>query len=347
MKQRHTIKDVAQLAGVSVGTVSNVLNRKPFVAQKTIAKVKAVARELDYHPSLAARNLRSRKSNVVSLHLVYLNEGDMSQSLWDFYFPIIMGFTRSLKRRGLKLHLEFNRLEDLMDQEILMEIIHSHGSRGAAFVIPNQEEFKDKIKLGKVRIPIVTLFSFIDENVPSLQVDNVNAVYNTVKWLQHLGHEKISYISGRRHDCTAIEREEGYRAAMKSRGTLDILNGDWTVSGGIQCIETIVRRGSLPSAICCANDFMAMGVLRICHDYHIKIPSEISVVGFDDNIMCQVSDPQLTSMKMPLEMIGLQGADILIDYEVSGEIRHDILPAKLIKRNSVQERSKPVLQSIS
>jgi len=335
MKKRYTIRDVAKLAGVSLGTVSNVLNEKPIVANKTVSKVKSATQALNYQPSFVARNLRRSKSDIISLHLVYLDEEDMSHSLWDFYYPIIMGFTNTIKTKGLKLHIEYNRLDDLIDNELLTKAIYGHSSRGAAFVIPMQEFYIGSILLKNMRFPIVSLFSKIEDSLPSVRIDNYNAVFDAVRWLQDLGHKEIAFITGSKDDCTALERQDGYRAAMMSKGYPDILEGDWTIASGMDCMLKIISRNSLPTAVFCANDHMAMGVLRVCRDQGIRIPERISVIGFDDNLMCHVSDPQLTSLHMPLYEMGRKGAEILLRFEETGRVEHHVLAAELKPRSSV------------
>jgi LacI family transcriptional regulator len=340
MEKRHTIKDVAKLAGVSLGTVSNVLNKKPIVANETVGKVKAAARTLKYQPSFVARNLRCNKSEIISLHLVYLDEGDMSHSLWDFYYQIIMGFTNTLKKKGLKLHLEYNRLDDLTDDELLMKALYGHSSRGVAFVIPMQKAYIGKILSEDVGFPIVSLFSKIKDSLPSVRIDNYNAVFDAVHWLQDLGHKEIAFVGGRKDDCTALERQNGYRAAMKSKGYLNIRDGDWTIESGIGCMQEIVSRETLPTAVFCANDHMAMGVLHVCRNHSIRIPEDMSVIGFDDSLMCQVSDPQLASLDMPLYEMGMKGAEILLGFEETGTIEHHVFAAKLKQRGSVTGRTR-------
>jgi DNA-binding LacI/PurR family transcriptional regulator len=330
-KGKVTIGDVAQKAGVSVGTASQALNNKQGIAAKTIEKVLSAARELNYYPSDKVRHLR-----IISLYLVTLDEGKINQSLWDFYFSIIQGFTDVLKEHDFRLHLESISIEELTDLPLLLDLMHGNYSNGAAFVIPLQDDYEERIKLNKIPVPMVTLFSNIDDSISSVNIDNFNASLNVVNWLKHIGHEHIVFVSGPENDHTALERKKGYLSAMKGSSTCSVYYGNWTHESGVSALKEIITSGQKVTAIFCANDFMAMGVMRACKDLRIRIPDDISLVGFDDSLMCQFSEPQLTSVRMPLYQMGRKGAELLFrKHQIVKHPFHTILPAELVIRNSV------------
>ncbi len=336
MYNKPTIADVAKLAGVSLGTASHAINNKKGVATSTIAKVREAVQKLDYYPSIAARQLRGKKSNIVSLYIPIPETGKIHHSTWTFYFPIIQGFMDKIKKKGFRIHLEFINMEELAYFSHLESFVLGYQVHGTAFILPYKGDFSGIYRLAEIGIPVVTIYSKINDSISSVRTDNFNASKIEVEWLMSLGHKNIGFISGGDSHFASNERKEGYLAGMNKSSYKNIYQGNWTIKSGIEGLKYFITQKEHPTAIFCANDHMAIGVLKACRDLQISIPHDISIVGFDDNFICQVSDPQLTSTKMPLYEMGQESASILLSKSNinNKRIEHQIIHSKLVIRNS-------------
>jgi len=340
MKNRPTISDVARRAGVAVGTASQALNNKTGVSYETIKKVIRAANELKYIPSRAARELKGKKSNLISLHLIVPQNNKIHPSTWGFYFPVIQGFINELNIHRYKIHLELNNIQDLLDHSFLSNYIGAYNIQGAGFIITSNGDYRGLLTaVDEYSIPIVTIYTKLYDSISSVYIDNLSASYNVTSWLKQLGHKKIAFISGPGNDFAANERKNGYLKNMQENNDdVFIFEGNWDVESGEQQLKNMIYQGIFPTAVFCANDHMAMGVLKACRHLQIKIPDRISLVGFDDTMMSKVSDPPITSVRMPLIEMGQESAKLLcnsIQANKKTNPEHRLLQTKLIIRNSV------------
>lgn len=335
--KKPTITDVAKLAGVSIGTASRAFNKKPGVSDEKSEKVHEAAKKLKYFPSIVAQQLRENKSNVITLHIMLPQDNEIHPSTWVFYFPIIQGFSDELIKEKMRLHLEFNHINELSDPSRLVSYLRGYNIQGAAFITPFTGDYNGLLKLKEYSIPVVTLYGRIYDSISSIDIDNLSAAYNVTNWLLRLGHEKITFIGAPETDFAAVERKNGYLKAMEGSKNSSVFRGNWDLESGSQQLKRIISQDEIPSAIFCANDHMAIGVLNACMDLRLQIPDKISLVGFDDSIICQVSNPKLTSVRMPLYEMGQQAASILKNEranKITGVV-HRLLKAELKIRSSV------------
>lgn len=338
MRKRPTIVDVAKVAGVSVGTASQALNKKPGVAQATADRVVAAARKLHYVPSLAAQGLRGGKSDLFSLHVIVARSDDIHPSTWDFYFPVIQGFINEFHERNCRVHLEIDNVTDVTDTSILFSYLQSYNIQGCGFVITTKAEYDSlRVIAEQLGLPMVSVYAKISESIPSVSVDNYRASYEATSWLRGLGHTEIAFVAGLRSDYAALDRERGYKHAMRGLRT-SIYEGTWDFESGDVELRRMFSSPRVPSAVFCANDHMALGVLAACRDLRIDVPGQLCIVGFDDSIMARVVSPSLTTMRMPLVQMGRQAAASLLAQK-GGDDRtvpqHVSLKAELVVRNSV------------
>jgi LacI family transcriptional regulator len=334
--RRPTILDVAKLAGVSIGTTSNVLNRKTGVSDEALSKVNSAAKTLNYHPSFAARILRKEKSSLISLHLCILPDGNIHPSTWSYYFPIIQGFLHGAKQRGFRAHLELTSTDELEDVTYLESFLVGYQISGAAFILPYSGKFPGLFTLKARNHCIITIGSRISDSIPSVRTDDFEAATRAVEWLRGMGHSRIGYINGEQSHFAAELRKKAYLRVMKDTGYRMVFDGDWTIESGVEGLKYFIAQKNTPSAIFCANDHMAIGVLKACRTLRISVPDDLSVVGFDDDYICNVSSPELTTVNMPLFEIGEEAVNSLLpgptDHGVSN--LHRVLPSELIVRNS-------------
>jgi LacI family transcriptional regulator len=333
-QSRPTIVDVAKLAGVSLGTASQALNQKGGVAKETVAKVLEAAKQLNYYPSFAARHIQGQTSNILTLHLSIPPDGNIQHSTWNFYSLVIQGFMHTAKEHNFRMHLEMSSLEELLDNAYLEALAAGYYIHGTAFIVPYIGEYPGIVKLAERGYRIVTLYAKISEAIPSVQTNNFEAAKTVVEWLQELGHAKIGFINGEEKHFASFQRKDGYLEGMQGNDYQNIYNGDWTTESGVAGFRHFIAQKNLPTAIFCANDHMAMGVMKACRDLKITIPDDLSLVGFDDNFICEGINPQLTTVRMPLYHMGEEAARILLEKEDNAETIHKVLPSQLIIRNS-------------
>jgi LacI family transcriptional regulator len=333
-KTSITIADVAARARVSIGTASQALNGKAGVSPAAVEKVKKAAVELEYIPTIAARQLRDGRSSVLSLHVIIPENGEIHPSTWDFYFPIIQGFASIAGSLGFRSHLEFNNIRELKSPYPLLQYLRGYNVRGAAFIITSVGNYDGLLGLQENRIPVITIYARPLEQIPSICVDNFQASYRITRWLREIGHREICYIGGLETDFAAQDRLQGYCKGMEGNSFLHISSGTWDWESGSEQMKKLIADRLIPSAVFCANDHMAMGVLQACRNLCIPIPDRVSLVGFDDTLMAQIADPQLTSVRMPLFELGRQAAEQLIDE--SHEPFHRWLSAEPVIRQSVK-----------
>ena len=336
MADRITIIDVSKEAGVSVGTASQALNQKKGVATATIEKVRTAAEKLNYFPSITARTLRSNKSNIISLQIIIPVDGYIHPSSWNFYFRIIRGFSDKLKEHNYRMHLEFNSLEELNDQLQIESVIKGYHVQALAFIIQTKSDYSSLLKLRKMSIPMITIHAKVFESISSIKIDNFAASKRTTEWLNRLGHKRIAFINGPIDHFVSEERKQGYLSAIQNADFINVYDGDWTIESGYRGFNHFVSQEQIPTAIFCANDHMAIGALKAAQELNIRIPEMISIVGFDDDTMCQLAHPNLTSIHQPLFEIGQESAEMLISrIQKSKEgPKHIILPTELVIRSS-------------
>ena len=329
---KSTIHDVAKQAGVSMKTVSRVLNHEPNVAAKTREKVMAVAKELHYSPSLAARGLASSKSYLIAL-------------LYDNPSPSYManmqkGAIQACRERGYHLVAEPLNVEgtrSLVEGDLSIEVARALERLpvdGAILTPPLCDNGSVVQALQRLKIPYVPVApSSSHGNVAIVQMDDVKACKEMTQYLISLGHKKIAFIKGHPQHSATPRRFEGFREAMR-KAELEIRpeyvqRGDYHFRSGISAAETLLELADPPTAIFASNDDMAAGVISAANRLGITVPGALSVGGFDDTPLARILWPQLTTVRQPIEGLGFEAAKLLFSREkTDGIVRtleHDLI----------------------
>lgn len=342
MKMKSTISDVAKLAGVSIKTVSRVLNGEPNVTHKTRAKVQSAARDLSYAPSLAARGLAGSKSYLLGLLYDTQSLGYIS-ALQD-------GATRACRESGYHLIVEPIRLSEtqsILDIETSLRSLPVDG----LILTPPVCDFPEIVALIRhLSIPYVPITPIInDVNVTNIQIDNEGAAREMTEYLIGLGHTKIGFIKGPDAHGASAQRFEGFLKAMRAAGLsvnpAYVQDGAFTAQSGIQAADRLLAQDPLPTAIFASNDDMAVGVIAAAARMNIKIPEDISVCGFDDTPLATIITPNLTTIAQPIADMSYFAADLLIqnkkkEKEKKSEANIQLLKHTLITRASTQKPRK-------
>jgi len=336
-KRRPTIVDVARKAGVSLGTASKAANNQEGVSPKSRAKVAEAIRELNYSPLFAARQLKSGLSRTVSLHLVIPSDGVIHPSTWTFFLPIIQGFVSRAKEEGYRPQLELTSAAELSDFASLQSFVVGHQLTGSAFIVLQSGDYSSIAKLAHMGRRVVTLYSKAHEAVPSICTNNTHESQRVVQWLRRIGHQRVAFVDGLAWHTSSIERRAGYEAGVAGTGYKHIFRGDWTTQSGVAALDHFVSLAEPPSAIFCANDDMAVGVIEASRRLGVRIPEDLSLVGFDDNYLCQLAQPKLSSVRMPLFKMGDEAALLMIrgtTCDGRGTAEHRVFPSRIVVRRS-------------
>lgn len=329
---KSTINDVAKQAGVSMKTVSRVLNHEPNVAQKTRERVLAVAKELRYTPSLAARSLASSKSYLVAL--MYDNPSP------SYIANIQKGAIQACRERGYHLVVEPLDMKDFdaslddtlsADIEQALERLPVDGAILTPPLCDNQSVVGALKRLKTPYVPVAP--SSVHGDVPVVQMDDVKAAKEMTQYLISMGHKKIAFIKGHPQHSATPRRFEGFREAMRN-AKLDvhpdyIQSGDYHFRSGIAAAETLLQLEDPPTAIFASNDDMAAGVISVANRLGVSVPKDLSVGGFDDTPLARILWPQLTTVRQPIHELGLAAARLLMERDTSAEIvktlEHDLI----------------------
>ncbi|GAA4080920.1 LacI family DNA-binding transcriptional regulator [Amphibacillus indicireducens] len=321
-----TIYDIAKRSGYSITTVSKVLNNYTNVSQKAKKSVLDAIEELGYTPNSSARTLATNKSWMIGVVFAeHLGVGIAH----PFFSEVIEGF---------KKHIELYNYDLLFvsrDMGLKQETYKHLKHRGVDGVMVIQSEGDDSVS----SIPTV----YIDrplEKPGSVYSDNRQGSKLAVEYLFELGHRKIAHIAGDTKIFSAIERAKGYKETMEKLNLSVpdeyIVNGNFfSYEGGREAMIRLLSLQDRPTAVVVAGDHMALGAIKVIKEAGLKVPDDISIIGFDDIAVAQHIDPPLTTIRQDKDLIGRQAAIMLlnkIDHKTDDPTK--IIPVQLIKRES-------------
>ncbi len=326
--------DVARLAGVSIATVSAVINSKGSVSPKLTQQVTQAMDTLDYHPDLVARSLKVGRTNVIGMIVPDVTN--------QFYTEAMRGVEDEARQHGYMLILG-NTNEDSDYEAHLLSLLFSQRVDGVLLASSDSTAAYDR--LVRRRFPIV----FIDR-IPigcrerAVIIDNVTAAYEATNHLIALGHKRIAIIAGRLPISTGHDRVEGYRKAMQE-AHLPIREeffqrGDFSLESGHQCGLDLMKLPEPPTAIFSCNNKMTLGLMRSLAEMSISCPAKVSVISFDDFEWAANFSPRLTTVAQPTYEIGRKAMQMLLRTINSAGQENDqienllVLPAELHIRDS-------------
>ena len=334
---RVSIKDVARIAGVSIATVSRCINNPERVLEKTRIRVQDAIRKTGYAPNTLAQSFRRGKTHVIMVVL---------PSVGDPFFTDVMRGIRSVaSSHDYSLLINETQFNTMTEDEIGSMVV-SRMADGIA-LLASMSPFGTRVLSSNNHraLPIVIGFETLSlelTDYPAVHIDNVAAAQEATNHLLSHGHRKIAFISGPEHSLLTKDREYGFRAAMKKAG-LEIQDGwvaegDMTIAGAIKATRGLLDHPNRPTAIFCANDEMAMACIHEIKSTGLRVPQDLSVIGFDDVRYAEILDPPLTTISQPAEEIGKRVMQRLLHEIEEGRSRNarpEIVPHQLIIRKSV------------
>jgi LacI family transcriptional regulator len=327
-----TIKDLAKMLNVSHTTVSRSLNDSPLISRETKQRVKAIARKYNYTPNVSARSLVLSKSYNIGLFFSTLKTGTTS----GFFLDAVRSINSYIKGR-YKLAVE--AIDDFKD----FQSINKRNYDGILLMSQNPMDDSFIAHVISEEIPFVVINREIQgQKVASVLTDDLVGAYEATNYLLQCGHKKIGIILGKREFRSTHKRKEGFIKALSDGGIgLDerlIVEGDFDIESGYDGMTSLLKSGMQPTAMFCSNDDMAIGAMKAVFDFGLKVPGDISIMGFDDNGIAAYLSPGLTTVKRPIEKVSREGVKILLS-KMEGKIFQDTeminLPTKLMIRSSV------------
>jgi len=335
------IKDVAERAGVSITTVSHVINDTRFVSEILQKRVNDAMRELDYHPNSLARSLRSGRTRTIGL---------IVPDISNLFFAEI---ARKIEDRGLEQGYSVifcNSDDDDKKEAAYIDVLIDKQVDGIIFISAGFEG-ENIQKPIRFNIPIVIADrDLVDVSTDVVLVDNLTGGYEATKYLIELGHTRIACISGPSRLTPSSQRVEGFHQALiEARidmiGSLEIA-GDFRFQSGEMAMAKLLDSNTLPTAVFACNDMMAFGAIREINNKGLRVPDDISIIGFDDIPLAQCFYPSITTVAQPIKMM----ADLVVDYLVGRmgiktnrkvkdvpDFRRTILETHLIVRESCRK----------
>jgi LacI family repressor for deo operon, udp, cdd, tsx, nupC, and nupG len=335
-----SINQVANLAGVSNATVSRCINSPLKVSEDTRKRVQAAIEETGYAVNTLAQSFRRGRTNMVMV--VVPSVGD------PFFTKVMLGIRTAAKRCGYTIMINETQLNTFNADEVgaLMVSRQADGIILLASLSPFGTEMLSAPTSS--HMPIVIGCETVSKDLsayPSVHIDNISAAFEATEYLRSQGHENIAFISGPESSLLTKDREGGYKDCMSSdevtRDFIAVEDGEMSIGGAIRATRKLLNQTKRPTAIFCANDEMAMGAMHEIKNQGLKIPSDVSVVGFDDIRYAEITDPPLTTIYQPAEEIGERTFYRLLRSMDTGNLgsqRSEIVPHKLIVRNSVSKR---------
>ncbi len=311
MSHRPTITDVATQAGVSISTVSLVMNGKGAVADTTRQRVQTAARRLGYAPSHSARGLAAGRTGNVGF---VLREDHFRRSE-PFYTRVFLGAEFEARRRGLYVLLA-TIPDDYAPETHTPRFLREHSVDGV--VVAGGVDAAFLTNLGRTRIPFV-LADYAWPGATTVELDNEGGAASVAAHLIARGHVSFGFVGADLRHPSLLARRDGYARALASRGFA--LPDDHVVVGdgppdrrsGADLAEQLLDRPDRPTAVFCANDALALGFIEAAHALGLRVPDDIAVVGFDDVEAAALSTPPLTTVRVYKEQLGEVALGLLAD----------------------------------
>ncbi len=335
----YTYKDIAKKAGVSITTVSRVINKKDLhkVGKKKQEKVAAVIKKLDFTPNIIARSLVSQKTFNIAVAIK-----DLEDIINPYFSQVVSGIASVLERRGYYLQL----VRTLSEKEPPLSPYYFKAiqEKRVDGLILLSEEAPDKevIDLHRKKVPLVLVNRHIDgEKIPSILIDNEKGLYDATKALIGLGRRKIIFMAGSLGFQLDRDRLAGYKKALSENGIeFDgslVAEGFFEFDRASSALKKLLAQKKEFDAIVASDDVMALACITALKEKSISVPNDISVIGFNDMMLVPVSSPTLSSMRLPLVDIGKEAANMvlrLIDKEKLDKASVTFTP-ELVKRESI------------
>jgi DNA-binding LacI/PurR family transcriptional regulator len=332
-----SIKDIAREANVSYSLVSRALNDSPRVNAQTKARIQRLAAEMGYLPSAVARSLVTRRTNTLGIVVTTITDLFFAEVIHAIEETALnQGYNVILTNSGGQPERELAALRSLRERRVDGIILISGCS--------NETSCQDE----GIGIPIVIINNVHREHIGySVEVDNAAGSREAVVHLLHLGHRRIAHIAGPAREWDAVERLRGYEEALRAHGVAVeaelIVCGDNHPEAGIARMQQLLALPLRPTAVFCYNDATAIGAMRAARMAGLRVPEDLSVVGFDDIDLARHLEPPLTTVAQPKRQMGRTAVEMILqllsetrqpDQAEEAGVKDCVLPSQLVVRES-------------
>ena len=332
-KKQATIVDVARAAGVSVATVSRVVNGNYPVKQETKEKVKQAINSLNYVPNVQARELNTRKSSTIGVVVPGLHN--------MFFAEVIDGIEEAVRQEGFSFLLSCAKNDPEQEMQAINTLVARNVS-GIIVISPNTKNISESFYQELVqRVPLVFINGYHRiKGVSYVGNDEKMGSQMALAYLSGLGHKDILFVRGANSDSYDI-KEEAYRQFMEEKNSLRedyILNiGE---GNGVETVDAAMEalRRKLPylkpTAVFCCNDLMAVGALNACKRLGLAVPGNVSVMGYDNISLSRLVEPKITTMDQNMFQLGSNAAKLLVENIRGGQSKRIMMDNMLVERKT-------------
>jgi len=325
-----SIKDIAREVQVSHPTVSRALRYSPLVSAKTAERIRQAAVKMGYRPNAVARGLVTKKTKTIGVVVTSIAD--------PFIGEVVSGIEETANDHGYSVFLANSNADPARE----IRIVHSFQERQVDGILVASSRVGALYMplLSQLMVPIVLINNqHPGEFVHSVVIDNITASVQAVQHLIQLGHQRIAYMGDQFGLQSDTERFAGYRQALASADYPFlpelIVHGDGTPQGAIQPMDRLLGLPTPPTAVYCYNDMTAIGALKGIRMHGLRVPDDISLVGFDDLSFASYVDPPLTTVRQPKRPMGRQAMEILIKLFSNAQAETNIkVQGELIVRES-------------
>ena len=332
-----TIKDIAKKAGVSVATVSKVMNGYDDIGEVTKAKVLKIIKENNYRPNANAQSLRTNKSFLVGL---FFKDHQDSGVKHPFFRGIISGLEEKLLENNYDMILFSANWED---QFSYLEKCEFRNVDGAILMgMPKDDPKLPELLNANIPSAFIDL-DISDDHASYIISNNEEGARKAVRHLVEQGHQKIATIEGEQITIPTQKRFNGYKSEMKAQN-LEIkeewiIQSRFSVDGGYQAMKEILALKDQPTAIFCQGDEIAIGAMKAIEEFGLSVPADFSIVGFDDIEISQYLNPALTTIRQKKEEMGIEAADMVLELinKPKKKVEPEVVDTELIVRNSTRK----------
>ena len=302
-----TIQDVANAAGVSVATVSRVLNNHPSVSNKTREKVQRIIKELNYQPNLLGRNLRRSETKMILVLLQNISN--------PFYSKVVKGIEDVGYKNGYHI-MVCNTDSDPTKENVYLKLLKNRLVDGVIFMAPVLSD-EELTQIGKNYCVVQCCEYKESADVSSVSIDNEAASYRAIQHLLGQGHKRIGLINGNSGLISDKQKEKGYKRALADAGMVFdpqlIQYESYGYRGGLRATKYFLSMERRPTAIFAISDIIAIGAIKEIKSNGLDLPKDMAIVGFDDTGIASMYDPALTTISQPRYDLGRVTMEIMLE----------------------------------
>lgn len=335
---RATLRDVAQLAGVSTATVSYALSGKRTISEETKERINNAIKQLDYVPDLNARSLSMRDSKLIGVVVPQTEPGDRLMFQNSFYSEVLGSIEYYARLQGYHILISATDAN-----ESYLTLAKKRNLDGIIVIGMYPDEFYQQMK--KTQIPIVLIDSYCNDHYyHNIRIDDAYGTYLATKYMLDNGHKDIAFFSGQlKENGVMKKRLLGYQQALEEFGITYrseyVFEGQIDYASGIELANELMKSGLHATGIVAAADILAIGAVKGFFEAGKQVPSDYSIIGFDDVEMAQYMTPGLTTIRQQISLKGQKAVELLLKHIEDLDLpkQEEILPLQLVVRGSVKK----------